>query len=194
MVLEICNARDSPRQFNPRAAQFNSPPADLHLLCSRAPVRLGLQYVSLNSLQGVCMTMLGNWEIVGCYQNLATCRGRGRLDIHGNRSRSFLPKTAMQGESADNLRETMNSPSSFRTCTETGHSLFFLFCSCLWAACTWYGRARVQLPCCVDALWREAGDARSKDLRSSVLRAFPNLGELHWGPGGQCFENPQRAP
>ena len=103
------------------------PPADLHLLCSRAPVRHGLQNVSFNSLQGVCMTMLGTWEIVGCYKDLATCRGRNRLDTLGNHSRSLLPKTAMQDESADNLREAMNSPSSFRTCTETGHSLFFNF-------------------------------------------------------------------
>ena len=101
--------------FAPRRSPFDS----------IASIRLGLQNVSFNSLQGVCMTMLDNWEIVGCYQNLATCRGRSGLDTHGSPSRSFLPKIAMQDESADNLRETTNSPGSLRACTESGHSLFF---------------------------------------------------------------------
>ena len=142
----------------------------------------------------VCIALLDIWDIVGCYQNLTTCRGRGRLSTEGSNGRSVLPKIAMQGENANTLRETINSPGNSQTRAETVHSLFFLFCFCLWAACAWYGRARVQLPCCLDALWKEAGDTRLKDPRSSVLRAFPNLEELHWGFGGRCSENPQRAP
>ena len=83
--------------------------------------------MSFNSLQGVCMTMLDNWGSVGCYQNLASCRGRNRFDIHGSPSRLFLPKIAMLGESADNLREAINSPGSFHLAPRLAIACFFNF-------------------------------------------------------------------
>ena len=117
-MLEICNARGSPRQFIPRGAQFSPPPR-------RSPFAWLARASKTRTPKCVVQFAAGR-----VYDNVGQLGERGLLlesRIMPWQKQVGHPRQPqqMQGESADNLRETMNSPSSSRTYTETGHSLFF---------------------------------------------------------------------